>query len=203
MKTSTQLKFDKIIKEGFYDILKPLNFKKNAQNFYRNLGDLGQIINIQKSKYGTKDQVRFTINTGIFVPEYWIACFNFQNKELPSFPIEPECLIRKRIGDLMNQNDTWYNLDSNMDENILINEMHNNLNLVILPYFSSLKTKSDLVVAIENESIIIPGLAKVIIYSEYELKDKAKIEYEKLLSDKNTKPYHMESILEYGHKYGL
>lgn len=48
MKTVTQEKFEKIIKQGFQEILKSLGFKKKTNNFYLQLEELGQIINIQK-----------------------------------------------------------------------------------------------------------------------------------------------------------
>lgn len=73
MKTLTEKKFDRVIKEGFHEVLKPLGFKKKANNFYLQRQDLGQIINIQKSGYFSKDHISFTINTGLFLPEYWRA----------------------------------------------------------------------------------------------------------------------------------
>ncbi|WP_416171449.1 DUF4304 domain-containing protein [Algoriphagus boritolerans] len=48
MKTGTEIKFNKVIKDGFHDVLKPLGFKKKANNFYLQRQELGQIINIQK-----------------------------------------------------------------------------------------------------------------------------------------------------------
>ncbi|MDQ1150312.1 DUF4304 domain-containing protein [Sphingobacterium zeae] len=63
MRTETQEKFDRIIKESFIEILKPLGFKKKAKkNFYLPLEKIGHIINIQKSIYSTKDDIRFTVN---------------------------------------------------------------------------------------------------------------------------------------------
>ena len=37
MKTSTEVKFDNIIKQGFHEILKPKGFKKKGNNFYLKL----------------------------------------------------------------------------------------------------------------------------------------------------------------------
>lgn len=65
MKTAAETIFDRIIKEGFQEYLKPLGFKKKGNNFYLQLPDVGQIINIQKSMYYSKSQIEFTINTGI------------------------------------------------------------------------------------------------------------------------------------------
>ena len=71
MKTDTQIKFDTIIKEGFTPLLKPLSFKKKALNYYRQLGEVGHIINIQKSIYSYRNHIKFRINTGIFEPKFW------------------------------------------------------------------------------------------------------------------------------------
>jgi hypothetical protein len=65
MKTISEIKFDKVIKDGFHEILKSLGFKKKANNFYLKLDTIGQIINVQKSAFGNKDCISFTINTGI------------------------------------------------------------------------------------------------------------------------------------------
>lgn len=102
MKTISEIKFDSVIKEGFKNLLKPLGFKKKANNFDLQLEGIGQIINIQKSTWGTKNSISFTINTGLFLPEYWREMIYNQGKEVPSFPTEPECIIRKRIGALKN-----------------------------------------------------------------------------------------------------
>lgn len=203
MKTQTELKFDKIIKEGFHEILKPLGFKKKGNNFYLQLQDLGQIINIQKSAYGSKDSISFTINTGLFIPEYWLEVYNYHDKDIPAFPTEPECLIRKRIGALKNQKDTWYDLNQSTDENSIIIEMRENLNEFILPYFGTVKTKQDYLDLIDNEKLFIEPLAKLIIYSQHKQFDKAKIEYTKLLSEKWRHPSFIATIKEYGLKYGL
>src|SRR5690606_39920920 len=122
MKTETQEKFDRIIKESFIEILKPLGCKKKANNFYLPLEKIGHIINIQKSYYSTKDDIRFTINVGIFSPEYWLACFNYHNKDVPAYPTEPQCMIRERISSMRGLPDSWYNITTMTDVEELIAE---------------------------------------------------------------------------------
>ena len=201
MKTETQEKFDKIIKEGFQEVLKPFGFKKKANNFYLQLEELGQIINIQKSKWSTKDEISFTINTGIFVPEYWSVFYNYQNEEIPKFPTEPTCLIRKRIGEIRNQKDTWYELKNRTNENIIIEEMKSNIIDFIFPYFENLNTKQKLLSEIEN-LLVSPSLSKMITFAELNQLDNAKAEYQKLLT-KETNPYFSANVKEYGRKYKL
>jgi hypothetical protein len=205
MKTTTQSKFDQVIKEGFHEILKPLGFKKKANNFYLQLDTLGQIINVQKSAWGHKDKISFTINVGIFVPEYWLTCDNDDNKELPAYPAETQCLIRKRIGDLRaDQLDTWYEIIESTGEQQLIAEMRNNLTGLILPYFNRLNSTEKLLQELDSSDVMMPPLVKLILFGEFKQFDKAKHEYEQLLSNtKSTSLLLLKDIKEYGQKYGL
>ena len=202
MKTVTEIKFEKVIKEGFQEILKPLGFKKKANNFYLKRTDLGQIINIQKSSLYSNDRINFTINLGLFIPEYWTGLTYNKGKEPPIFPTEQECLIRKRIGELKKQNDIWFEIDENLDENKLIAEIQFNLTKYILPYFDSAKTKEDLLNLLVNEELILAPLGKLIVYSELKQFENAKSEY-RLILNKTTNPYFLETVKEYGQKYEL
>lgn len=57
MKTSIEVKFDNIIKQGLHEVLKSKGFRRKNNNFYLQLPELGQIINIQKSSYYSKDHI--------------------------------------------------------------------------------------------------------------------------------------------------
>lgn len=202
MKTPTEIKFDQIIKNGFHEILKPIGFKKKALNFYLKREDLGQIINIQKNSFYSKDQINFTINTGIFVPEYWAGLYYNSEKETPIFPTESQCLIRQRIGKLRNQNDTWYDVDDRTDENELIMEMRINLENYILPYFDQAKTKEGFLEILNQEKLFLNPLGKLVVYGELKQVLKSKSEYEKLLEE-STNTHFTQIVKEYGRKYGL
>ncbi len=202
MKTASELKFGKVIKEGFHEVLKPLGFKKKANNFYLKLNTIGQIINVQKSAFGNKDSISFTINTGIFVPEYWLAFYNYSDIGLPEYPTEPECLIRRRIGDLRDQQDTWYNIKDSTDELHLIDEMRNNLKIFILPYFERLDSSEKILQELDNVNMMITPLGKLIAYGEFKQFDKAKREYERLINNK-INPHFLMTVKEYGKKYGI
>ncbi len=202
MKTVSQIKFDRILKEGFHELLKSVGFKKKSTNFYLQLNTIGQIINIQKSISGNKDNIRFTINTGIFVPQYWLAFYNYSNKVLPDYPTEQECLIRQRIGELRNQRDMWYDITESTDEEQLIVEMRKNLIEFILPYFNKVNSIDQMLKELDEEHIIITPLAKLILYGELKHLDKAQREYDKLLKE-TTHLNFLAKLKEYGQKYGL
>ncbi|PUV24111.1 MULTISPECIES: DUF4304 domain-containing protein [Sphingobacterium] len=203
MKTETQEKFDRIIKESFIEILKPLGFKKKANNFYLPLDKIGHIINIQKSYYSTKDDIRFTINVGIFSPEYWLARFNYSNKDVPAFPTEPECMIRERIGCMRGLPDTWYNITTTTDVEELIVEMKYNISSFILPFLEKLNTEQKLINELEtSEHTLLHTAAKMTFFAELKLLDKARTEYRKI-SKENYNQYQIARLKEYAEKQGL
>ncbi len=202
MKTETQEKFDRIIKESFIEILKPLGFKKKANNFYLPLEKIGHIINIQKSRYSTKDDIRFTINVGIFSPEYWLACFNYHNKDVPAYPTEPECMIKERISCMRGLPDIWYNITTTTDIEELIAEMKYNISSFILPFFEKLNTVQKLINELEASETLLHTAAKMTFFAELKLLDKARAEYRKL-SNERYNPQQMASLKEYAEKQGL
>ncbi|MGZ3940139.1 MAG: DUF4304 domain-containing protein, partial [Flavisolibacter sp.] len=202
MKTRTEIKFYAIIKQSFHEFLKPRGFKKKGNNFYLQLPELGQIINIQKSSFYSKDHILFTVNTGIFIPEHWMGLIYNQGKDLPSFPTEPECLIRKRIGELRKQHDKWYDLDEKSDELKLISEMKDNLERYILPYCHTLSTREDVLKFLDANQLHMQPLGKLIVYGELHLIDKAKREYDKMFREK-LNPHFLETVKEYCQKYGI
>lgn len=202
MKTETQEKFDRIIKESFIEILKPLGFKKKANNFYLPLEKIGHIINIQKSYYSTKDDIRFTINAGIFLPEYWLACFNYHNKDVPAYPTEPECMIRERISCMRGLPDIWYNITTATDVEELIAEMKYNISSFILPFFEKLNTVQKLINELETSETLLHTAAKMTFFAELKLLDKARVEYRKI-SKENYNRYQIASLKEYAEKHGL
>lgn len=125
-----------------------------------------------------------------------------EGKEIPLFPTEPECLIRKRIGELRNQHDTWYDIDEKTDEDNLIIEMQANLSEYILPYFDKTKTKEHFLNLLDTEKLFLAPLGKLIVYAELKQFDKARTEYLTILREK-TNPHFLETVKEYGQKYGF
>jgi hypothetical protein len=203
MKTVAEEKFDMLIKEGVHQILKPLGFRKKGNNFYLQLEQLGQIINLQKSLYYSKDHIHFTINIGLFIPEFWLTYYTFHNGEIPAYPTEPTCAIRTRIGHLKCKRDTWFDVNTNSDMDTLLAEMKDNVTNYILPYFERAKTRDDIIFLLDNRELPVDTFTRLVIYGEYKNYEKAKNELERLESEKNKSQVFKERLLEYREKYGL
>jgi hypothetical protein len=204
MKTSAELNFDTIVKHGFHAILKPDGFKRKGNNFYRQLPDLGHIINIQKSQWGSKNDIKFTINNGIFSREYWRGQFHNGDKALTTFPAEPECLIRERIGHLRYKKDTWYEVDESSDLVNLVAEMHENIRQYILPWFAMCTSTQDFVTLLMKQSTRTDAaFGKLIVFGELKMYDDANSEFERLTDAASNNPHFQTTVKEYGQKYGL
>lgn len=199
MKTDTQIKFDTIVKEGFTPVLKPLSFKKKALNYYRRLAEVGHIINIQKSSYGDRDNIKFRVNLGVFEPRFWAGSHIGQ---LPDYPTEPVCLIRKTINDLRGRKDLWYEIHNYTDEQKLIKEIQEDIQQYILPFFDQLDSVEKILSALEKDSNLL-GITfdLLIFYAEHEQKEKAQTVYNQLLQKVN--PLAKPTLEGYAKKYNL
>ena len=199
MKTDTQIKFDTIVKEGFTPVLKPLSFKKKALNYYRRLAEVGHIINIQKSSYGDRDNIKFRVNLGVFEPRFWAGSHIGQ---LPDYPTEPVCLIRKTINDLRGRKDLWYEIHNYTDEQKLIKEIQEDIQQYILPFFDQLDSVEKILSALEKDSNLL-GITfdLLIFYAEHGQKEKAQTVYSQLLQKVN--PLAKPTLEGYAKKYGL
>ncbi len=202
MKSKAEEKFDKIVKEGFHATLKPLGFKKKGSNFYFYSNGIGQIINLQKSQFYSKSNIHFTINTAIFLPEFWSEFYNYFDKPIPGYPIESECILRLRIGQLRNENDVWHDIVETTEENDLIDEMKANLSRYILPHFAQIATKQMLIEFLDRQTMGATLLEKLIVFGELGDMERTRKEFHKLLNDSGNANY-LGRIHEYGRKYGL
>ena len=199
MKTDTEIKFDTIVKEGFTPLLKPLSFKKKALNYYRQLSEVGHIINIQKDRYSHRNHIRFRINIGIFEPKVWLVMYDFKHTgQVPDYPTEPVCLIRKTINDLRGRKDLWYEIHNYTDEQKLIKEIQEDIQQYILPFFKQYDSVEKIFYSTDS---IFPPFGALVFYGEYGKTEKAQKEYNELLKDVN--PLAERTLKGYAKKYGL
>jgi hypothetical protein len=136
-----QERLDEIIKEIITPELRISGFKKSGRNYYKNLEHFGLCFNIQSSLYNHEEEIKFTFNTGIFVPELYGI---YYNHELPKFPKEYDCFNRKRIGQLMNITDQWYSISGNTDLGMLKDKIKGHIDDFIYPYFSTFNKDEDI-----------------------------------------------------------
>jgi hypothetical protein len=200
---NAQEKFNNVVKEGIAPILKKNNFKKKGLNFYKTLGDIGHAIKIQKDKWNSKDEVRFTINIGIFSKPYWFAEYNYDNEvSHPTFPQEHISIIRKRIGDIKYGYDYWYEVESQIIERKVISECVVDCEKYILPYLNSILTQDDLIKYLEANLEKSNFAYKLFtLFCEIGNRDNASILYQKLILE--AEGNNLNWLMEKGKKYNI
>jgi len=196
MKSKPELIFNKIVKESFHKILKPQSFKKRNNNFYRPFPEVGHIINIQKNRYNTKDNIEFTMNLGVFSPIYWMKCYNYKDAtEVPKMPHEYESIIRHRIGELIDGDDVWFTITDETDEDELIMDMISLVKKKMIPYFDSITNNEELLIALENDDGFgSSNYKRFLMLAELDRIEDAKKIYPLLLKEYEDNKMHLESI---------
>jgi len=161
VKTETEKQFDNLVSKVIYPHFKVLNYKKAGNNFryYDSEGEYGKIVNFQKSQFYSKDHINFTVNVGLYLPEF--EFFLTGKKSAEKFS-EVTSAVRYRIGKLMEGLDTWYDL--NTDTNIveLQERVEQHFLNYIIPYLNKVKTRNDVINQLMTERIIAyPVIAQI------------------------------------------
>ncbi|MGY3090496.1 hypothetical protein ACVWYF_003551 [Hymenobacter sp. UYAg731] len=148
-KTLIQERFDNLVSNIIWPQFKAKGYRKTGNNFrFYNIDGWGKIVNIQKSAFGDKNNISFTINTGLYLPE---ADTIFEIPRGEKF-LEPDCLVRKRIGKLNGlQKDLWYDLNEKAPPNDLEGRISQDFSQFILPYLEKIQSRDDILKQIIRE----------------------------------------------------
>jgi len=105
---------DEMVKTHLKPALHEFGFKSRSSTFFRQNGELVEIVSPQKSKWNNSTGAKFTINLGV----YWPKVQEILGRASQSFPPkEYECTLRQRLGPLFaDQRDYWWTVlpDSNI-----------------------------------------------------------------------------------------
>ncbi len=111
------------------------------------LPDFAWTVHIQSSLRNTKEDVEFTINTGIFTDTLFGTFYDW---ERPKFPLEVYSVLRLRVSALKNMPDAWYRLTPTTDIEKLKRQLQNDIENVILPHFAQFQTIEDVIKEMER-----------------------------------------------------
>ena len=154
MKTLVETKFDDLVHYPFHDLLKPVGYRKRRNSFYLS-AEIGKLISIQKSQSSTKDQIKFTVNLGLFSETYWQLLYNYTSQPVPVFPQVSECVHTKRLGyNILAYTDQWHTIDQGTVMSELITQMETDLTQYILPYLDAVTSLDDLLKQLASASYL-------------------------------------------------
>lgn len=172
-KTVTQQQFDGLVAH-IWAYFKPLGYRKKGNNFrfYDRENEWGKIVNFQKSQWGSKDNIRFTVNIGLYLAE---CEFYALNKKSGDNFTEPVCAIRNRIGLITDyKTDKWYDLNESVDIEKLRETIERNFTQFVIPYLNKFTTKEDIFLSLSSPNygtsaigVINFGIIKALFYNGY------------------------------------
>jgi hypothetical protein len=195
-KTISQRKFDQVAKESFWKALKPRGFKKAAYHFFCQKDGWGQVLNLQRYVPGEPGNTHFTINVGLYFPEYQKA--KRPNDTLPEFPKEHDCALRFRIGELMKSADTWFDIDSDTDEVAVTRKMNGLMETYILPFFDKYSDKSSVLDDLPKLTLANNDQALILLAENGRTAD-ARAQYVRMLKEAGDPAW----VSRLGRRYGL
>ncbi len=140
--------FKQLIKNEIAPLFKEDGFKKKGNNFAKLFSDFAWTVNIQSSKWNTKEEVEFTINTGIFTDKLYGIGYR---KEPPKFPTEINSVLRHRISELKNEQHYWYKINLSSDLEKVKDEVRSDIENFIFPYFKKFQTIEDVMQEMKRE----------------------------------------------------
>jgi hypothetical protein len=139
-------KYDGMVRQQVGPWLRERGFRKQ-RNRFRRIGDDGwQVVDFQASQWGTRDDVRFTINLWVGVAELAEA--------------EPDAQIQQRVGALLpGGEDRWWEVDPETDLTDLAEEVRQVLRDRCLPWLDARSSLDRLMTLARDTPDDFPGYA--------------------------------------------
>lgn len=139
-------RYDAMIREEVRPLLAPLGFRKRRNRFVRDGEEGWQAIDFQASAWGSRHDVRFTINLAVHV-------------RVLGESRGPEH-VRVRIGGLLDPpGDRWWPLDDATDTAALGAELRALLERRVLPWLEARSTLDGLLAIVRTDPRAFPGHA--------------------------------------------
>lgn len=134
-------------------LLRPVGFFRRKQTWNRKLPPFVDVIDIQSDKF----LENMTINAGVLHPEIHMKCWH---KPLPDVIQEPDCIVRSRIGGLIDDRDVWWNYDATD----LIKSVTENVCKYVLPFLDSMHSLEAMEQFLTKEQVTKKRYPPPIIY---------------------------------------
>ena len=105
--------FDELVAERVWPFLAERGFMRTRATFHRRAGANWQVINLQKRRSSDAGRVAFTINVAVALDRLRTGTYDWAPGRRPA---EFRCHLRERIGYLLREEDTWWEVtaDSNV-----------------------------------------------------------------------------------------
>jgi hypothetical protein len=118
-------------------------FQRRRLRWRRVRRDFIDVIDFQPSKWNEPTAQEFTVNLGVLVSSVYQACWQ---TEVPEFPADSDCTVRRRIGvlaesgDRAKSKDLWWKMSSPSDLETTGCEVLERLTAAGLPFFEGVRS---------------------------------------------------------------
>ena len=133
-------KFNYLVGNRLTPVLKKRGFQKKELTWNIKYNEFILVVNIQKSKHSDFKSVDFTLNLGVFSPTIFEIIWN---KIAPRIAKEEYCLLRTRIGQVIQNNfngtakDQWWKIEDSTEVEILALDIIKNLDNIAIPFLET------------------------------------------------------------------
>jgi Domain of unknown function (DUF4304) len=144
-KTTTQIRFENLVSKVLWPVFKELGYRRQGNNFRQYYPEgWGRILNVQKSAWNDRNHIQFTINVGLYLLE--AERVNNWGRVSAGRFLEPDCLVRKRIGRLIGANaDTWYALNEESPTDVVEQQVLADVLAYVVPFLQQVRSADDIV----------------------------------------------------------
>jgi hypothetical protein len=163
--------FDEICKGTIIPFFKEFGFKRKTLHFARQINDITQCFDVQKSQWNSyHDSVTFTFNFGFYNAE--ISTIIGDKESQLEFPKTYDCFIQNRLGTFSHNRDHWYTLSKNIEATKTAKQIKTDLEKYLKPMFENYTSLEKLKLFLDkDEKYISSTLSPYYLIAFYMLTD--------------------------------
>lgn len=134
--------FDQLVTDGVWPFLEQRGFMRNRSTFHRKVGPNWQVVNLQRRRVSDASRVLFTANLGVALDRIRTGTYDWAPGRRPA---EYRCHLRERIGYLLRDGDTWWEVSADSNVVALAETVTLALELYGLPWLDARSSDEALV----------------------------------------------------------
>lgn len=148
--------FKNIVDIWLKPYMKDHSFKFRSRIFIRDEGEVTWLLDIQRSRWNSQNEIDFCINYGFFVPNFWSI---FSKIPDPKNPKVPDCYLNRRL-EGRSKNQWWRVSGKDVAERDRIGEeIVSLLKEQAIPFFIKFKSIKEIVLFLEENTLKESGLS--------------------------------------------
>jgi hypothetical protein len=151
MASTLRSRFRRLVDEHVTPLLEAHGFRASRDFFRRQTEGMWSVIDVQKSRWNSPEEARFTLNAGLYVPG---VLNTYASRPEPTQPGPGDCCVSARVGMLMpSQKDTWWrvSLEDPDADRVVGQEMVEACRHYLLPFLARFVSVLDVARFLEQE----------------------------------------------------